>query len=169
MKDNIILIGMMGSGKTTVARELAANLKSFKLVDIDEEIEKSTGKKISEIFLKFGEKHFRLLEEDKIRQVCEKYSQIIALGGGAFETPDNRNLLLNSGKVIYLKASAREIFERIKLETHRPLLKKNFSIERINSLIEAREINYKKAHIQIDTNGKTPYNIVEEILGVLNG
>ncbi len=169
MKDNIILIGMMGSGKTTVARELAANLKSFKLVDIDEEIEKSTGKKISEIFLKFGEKHFRLLEEDKIRQVCEKSSQIIALGGGAFETPENRNLLLNSGKVIYLKASAREIFERIKLETHRPLLKKNFSIERINSLIEAREINYKKAHIQIDTNGKTPYNIVEEILGVLNG
>lgn len=169
MKDNIILIGMMGSGKTTVARELAANLKSFKLVDIDEEIEKSTGKKISEIFLKFGEKHFRLLEEEKIRQVCEKSSQIIALGGGAFETPENRNLLLNSGKVIYLKASAREIFERIKLETHRPLLKKNFSIERINSLIDARETNYKKAHIQIDTNGKTPYNIVEEILGVLNG
>lgn len=169
MKNNIILIGMMGSGKTTIARELATNLNDFKLVDIDEEIEQSTGKKISEIFLKFGERHFRLLEEEKIRHACENSSQIIAVGGGAFENPDNRSLLLNCGKVIYLKALAEEIFERIKHETHRPLLKKNFSIERINSLLKARETNYKKAHIQIDTNGKTPYNIVKEILGVVNG
>ena len=160
---------MMGSGKTTIAIELATNLSDFKLVDIDEEIEKNTGKKISEIFLKFGERHFRLLEEEKIRQACKNSSQIIAVGGGAFENPDNRDLLLNSGKVIYLKALPEEIFERIKLETHRPLLKKNFSIERISSLLDARETNYKKAHIQIDTNGKTPYNIVKEILGVVNG
>ncbi len=169
MKNNIILTGMMGCGKSTVAKELQNCLCGYKLVDIDEEIEKTAHKKISEIFLKFGEKRFRLLEEEKIKLFCKNSNQIISLGGGAFENPDNRDLLLNSGKVIYLQASAQEIYERIKSETTRPLLKKNFSVERIQTILNAREINYKKAHIKIDTDGKTPYNIVKEILGVING
>lgn len=168
-KNNIILIGMMGAGKTTIAKELVNNLYGYKLVDIDLEIEKSTNKKISEIFLRFGEKHFRLLESDKIKQVCKGSNLIISLGGGGFENPDNRDILLNCGKVFYLMASPEEIFNRIKSQTHRPLLNKNFSVERIEQLIKAREINYKKAHVKIDTNGKKPYDIVKEILGAING
>ncbi len=165
---NIVLIGMMGCGKTTIAKELAKQLSDFKYIDIDEEIEKSTQKKISEIFLRHGEPFFRMLETDKIRYFCKNNNQIISVGGGAFESEENRGILSKNNLVIYLKASPDEIYNRIKSETHRPLLKKNFSVEKIASILEKREINYTKAHKTIDTNSKTPYNIAQEILGVLN-
>ncbi len=165
---NIVLIGMMGCGKTTVARELAQLLNDFTYIDIDEEIEKSTQKKISELFLRHGEPFFRMLETEKIKQFCKKDNQIISTGGGAFESEENRKILSENNLVIYLKALPDEIYNRIKNETHRPLLKKNFSIEKITSLLLKREINYTKAHKIIDTNSKTPYNIAQEIIGVLN-
>ncbi len=168
MTNNIVLIGMMGCGKTTVAKELAQQLKNYTYIDIDEEIEKSTQKKISEIFLRHGEQFFRMLETNKIKLVCKKYNQIISTGGGAFEDEENRKILSKNNIVIYLKASPKDIYDRIKLETHRPLLKKNFSIEKIKSILEKRETNYLKAHKIIDTNLKTPYNIAQEIIGVLN-
>lgn len=168
MKKNITLIGMMGCGKTTVAKELAKSLSELILVDIDAEIEKSSGRKISEIFLKYGESRFRELECAKIKSFLKFENQIISAGGGAFENPDNRKLFLENSKVIFLKASAETIYERIKSETHRPLLKKNFSLEKIQHILSLREKNYEKAHYIIDTDGKTPYNIVEEILGVYN-
>ena len=168
-KDNIALIGMMGSGKTTVAEELHKVLTDYSLVDIDNEIEKGTGRKISEIFLRFGEPHFRALEQEKIKKFTTQTHQIIALGGGAFENEINRYLLLENCFVIYLKASPEEIFNRIKQETHRPLLAKNFSLERIRQLSQNRAINYEKANVTIDTDNKTPYDIVNEILGVING
>lgn len=166
---NIILIGMMGSGKTTIGAELAKQLPEYKYIDIDNEIEKSTQKKISEIFLKHGEPFFRMLEEEKIKHFCSMDEQIISAGGGAFENEDNRKRMLNNGKVIYLKASADEIFNRIKAQTHRPLLKKNFSVKKIESILKLREKNYEKAHYIIDTDKKTPYNITQEIIsGVIN-
>ena len=168
MKKNITLIGMMGCGKTTIAKELAKLLPELNLVDIDAEIEKSSGRKISEIFLKYGESRFRELECAKIKFYTQLDSQIISAGGGAFENPNNRTLFLENSKVFFLKASAETIYERIKSETHRPLLKKNFSLEKIQNIISLREKNYEKAHYIIDTDGKTPYNIVEEILGVFN-
>lgn len=169
MKKNIILIGMMGCGKSTIAEELSKELNEYKFVDIDNEIEKSTQKKISEIFLKHGEPFFRMLETEKIKHFCNETSLVIAAGGGAFESEENRQIMLSNADVIYLKASPQEIYERIKEETHRPLLKKNFSIEKIENIMQLRSKNYEKANIIIDTNGKTPQEIVKEILGVLNG
>ncbi len=169
MKDNFALIGMMGSGKTTVAEELDKILSDYVLVDIDKEIEKSSGKKISELFLRFGEQHFRLLESDKIKKFAINKKQIIALGGGAFEDENNRRLLKENCTVIYLKASAQEIYDRIKTEFHRPLLRKNFSLERINEIMAKREKNYMKADIVINTDGKLPKEIAKEILGASNG
>ena len=168
MKRNVTLIGMMGCGKTTVAKELSKVLPDFKLVDIDDEIEKSTGKKISEIFLKYGEPHFRELESNKIKQFTQNDLQIISAGGGAFENPDNRRRFQENSTVIFLKASPEMIFERIKAETHRPLLKKHFSLEKIQHILSLREKNYQKADYTIDTNNKTPAEIAEEILGVIN-
>ena len=110
-----------------------------------------------------------MLESEKIRKFCREKNMIISAGGGAFENEDNRKLMLDSANVIYLKATPEEIYTRIKNETHRPLLKKNFSIEKIANIIEMRKKNYEKANIIIDTNGKTPYDIVKEILGALNG
>ena len=167
-KKNIAFIGMMGCGKTTVGKELSRFLPEYSFVDIDEEIEKSTGKKISEIFLRYGEHHFRMLECEKIKRVCEKQNQIISLGGGAFENPQTRELLGKTTLTIYLKAAPQEIYNRIKEEIHRPLLRKNFSVEKITEILNRRKINYEKAAKIIDTNGKTPDNIVKEILGVIN-
>lgn len=161
----IILIGMMGCGKTTIGKELAQILTNFEYIDIDEEIEKSTQKKISEIFLRHGEAFFRELETEKVKKFCKlEKNLIISTGGGAFESEENRKLMLADSFVIYLKASPDEIYNRIKNETHRPLLRKDFSVEKIASLIKLREKNYKKAKITIDTDKKTPYNIVQEIL-----
>ena len=81
MKNNIVLIGMMGSGKTTVGAELSKALPDFRYTDIDAEIEKSTQKKISDIFLKHGEPFFRMLEEEKIRKFCKEKNYIISAGG----------------------------------------------------------------------------------------
>lgn len=168
MKNNIALIGMMGSGKTTVGAELKKFLPDYNYVDIDELIEKSTQKKISEIFLKYGEHHFRILENDKINAVMKNDYQIISLGGGAFESVENRKIILENAKVIYLKTSPQAIYDRIKEETHRPLLRRDFSVEKIKEIINKRHKNYEKAHFTIDTTGKTPYNIAKEVLGVLN-
>lgn len=168
MKNNVTLIGMMGSGKTTIATELSKHIENYKLVDIDDEIEKGTGRKISEIFLRFGEPHFRELESKKIKLFLQNDFQIISTGGGAFENLENRTVLLENSRVFYLKACPSVIFERIKLEVHRPLLRKDFSVEKIKSILELREKNYCKAPNIIDTDNKTPYDIVSEIRGVLN-
>ena len=105
MKKNIILIGMMGSGKTTIGAALSEKLSDFQYIDIDNEIEKGTQKKSSEIFLQHGEPYFRMLETDKIKKFCTGEKRIISAGGGAFENEENRKIMLNNGNVIYLKAS----------------------------------------------------------------
>lgn len=171
MKDkNIILIGMMGCGKTTVGMELSKLLPKYDYVDIDEKIEKGTQKRISDIFLQRGEAFFRMIESDKIKNFCtNNKKQIISAGGGAFEKEENRKIMLDNGTVIYLKTSPKEIYERIKLETHRPLLRKNFSVENISEIMKKREKNYKLADIIILTDEKIPQEIAKEIVGALNG
>lgn len=170
MKNNIILIGMMGCGKTTVGKELAEVLSEYIYIDIDNEIEKSTQQKISDIFLRHGESFFRELESEKIKKFCNNNKkQIISMGGGAYEDEQNRKNMQNNGIVIYLKTSPQEIYNRIKTETHRPLLRKDFSIEKISDIMTRRSKNYKKADIIIETDNKTPKDIAEEIKGAING
>lgn len=165
---NIAFIGMMGSGKTTISKALSRALPGFEYVDIDAKIENESGKKITEIFSQHGEEYFRILENQEIQKVCAGQNQIISLGGGAFENSQNREILLKSATTIYLKASAQEIYNRIKNEVHRPLLAKDFLPEDIEKIIKKRKNNYEKATIMINTDGKSPDCIVKEILGVLN-
>ena len=168
MKKNIALIGMMGCGKTTVAKELSKFLPEYTLTDVDAEIEKNAGKKISEIFLKFGENHFRMLETDRIKKVFAGEYRIVSLGGGAFESQANRLTIKENAVVFYLKATSEEIFERIKNEYHRPLLQRNCSVKRIEDIMQKRERNYLKADYVVNTNYKTPEKIAKEIIGILN-
>ena len=165
---NITLIGMMGSGKTTAGKELEKQLSGFTLYDTDNEIERVEGCSIPEIFEKFGEAYFREKETAAIRELMKKDNIILSTGGGAFENPANRKLLLEKSRVIYLKTSPEVIFERIKHETHRPLLGKDFSTKKISAIIEKRRANYELAHLTIDTDFKSPYNIVTEIIECLN-
>jgi len=164
MKNNIILVGMMGAGKTFIGKTLKEKYPDMSLVDIDEYIEKTQNMTISKIFEKYGEQYFRNLESDVIKQLVKNDNQIISLGGGAFEREDNRDILNENGYTVYLKAPAEILYNRIKTETHRPLLQQGFGVERISEILNKRERNYEKALIIIDTCKKSQYNIIDEIM-----
>lgn len=163
-QNNIILVGMMGAGKTTVGKELLNVLKDYTLIDMDFEIENREKMKISEIFEKYGEKHFRELETNLLKELRQNKNQIISTGGGVFEKEENRNILKETGTVFYLKASPEKLFDRIKSQTHRPLLQQGFGIEKVKSILDNREANYSKADIIIDTENMLPQNIVKRIV-----
>ena len=137
------------------------------VTDMDRWIEKKQGKTISEIFETRGEDFFRNLEQEVILHRSKPENMIIATGGGVFENPRLREFLLDISVVVYLKAQPETIYERIKTDLTRPLLKNNMNIERIRSLISLREKNYLKADYVIETDGKTIGQIVSEITGVL--
>lgn len=164
----IILTGMMGAGKTTIAHILGEKL-NIKSIDIDTLIEQNEGEKISEIFSNKGEEFFRKIEKETIRNIFtpDPENLVISLGGGALENPETREFLLNNSTVIYLKTSPKIIYERIKNNTSRPLLCDNMSVEKITEILEKREANYQSATITITTDNKTPNQIAEEIIGVL--
>lgn len=162
----IVLTGMMGAGKTTLAEVLAQKL-NIKYIDIDTLIESNEGKKIADIFTQNGETYFRKIEKETIKQITTPTDLVISLGGGALENKDTRDLLLTNTTVIYLKTSPEIIFERIKNNTSRPLLCGNMSVEKIKEILEKREANYQSATLTITTDNKTPEQIADEITGAL--
>lgn len=162
----IVLIGMMGSGKTTIGKLLGTKL-NLKNIDIDILIEQNEKRTISDIFQNNGEKYFRNLEKETIQSVFEDKNLVISLGGGAFEDQVTQELLLKNSTIIYLKTSPQIILERIKNNTNRPLLKNQMTIEKIQSIISKRQKNYELANITILTDNKNPNKIVEEILGAI--
>ena len=161
---NIVLVGMPGAGKSYIGNKLAKLLVHFSYVDIDEKIENNEGITISEIFENKGEKYFRALEAKVIKEVSKTQNQIISLGGGAFQSPENITALKYNGIVFYLKAPIEELYSRIKDETHRPLLSVDSPKEALKKLLRKREKNYLKAHFVIDTNKKQAYTILDDIL-----
>lgn len=163
----ITLIGMMGSGKTTIGKILSEKT-GFSAIDIDNLIEQQEKSCISEIFNTKGEQYFRIVEANAIKELAQTTSsQILSLGGGAFENEQTRELLLKNFTVIYLETTPEEIFRRIQKTNNRPLLKNNMTIEKISEIIAKRKNNYNLAHHKILTDGKTPSKIAEEILGAL--
>ncbi|MEI3271193.1 MAG: shikimate kinase [Candidatus Gastranaerophilaceae bacterium] len=162
----IVLIGMMGSGKTTIGKLLGEKL-TLRSIDIDVIIEHNEKRTISEIFQNEGEKYFRNIERETIKKNFTNKDLIISLGGGAFEDQLTQELLLKNSTVIYLKTSPNVILERIKNNTNRPLLKNQMTVEKIQSIILQRQKNYELANITILTDNKNTDKIVEEILGVI--
>ncbi len=162
----IVLIGMMGSGKTTIGKLLGEKL-TLRSIDIDVIIEQNEKRTVSEIFQNEGEKYFRNIEKETIKKNFTNKDLIISLGGGAFEDQLTQELLLKNSTVIYLKTSPNVILERIKNNTNRPLLKNQMTVEKIQSIILQRQKNYELANITILTDNKNTDKIVEEILGVI--
>ena len=162
---SIVLTGMSGSGKSTVGALLALKL-GIGFTDIDSLIEKEEKLSISEIFKKRGEKYFREIEAQVIKNL-DGENLIISLGGGAFENNETRMALLEKTTVFYLKTSAKEIFERLCDKSDRPLLK-DLTLEKIITMLNIREKHYKLAHYEVLTDNKNPEQIVEEILECLN-
>ena len=167
-KPNIILTGIMGSGKTTVGNLLAAELSDYEFVDTDEVIVDTMNMSITNIFEKYGEAKFRQIEKNVILNLMQEENYIISLGGGAFEDKETRENLLKNAIIFYLEASCDTLFERIKNDNSRPLLMTENPKQKLASLLKIREPQYKEAHFIIDTNSLSPYNIVKEIQRRLN-
>lgn len=160
---NIVLVGMMGAGKTTIGELLATKLNR-ELKDIDRVIEQEQKKSIIEIFTNDGEEAFRQLESETIEKFSNMSDLIISTGGGALEKANNLSNLQKNGIIIYLKADIEELFKRVKNETQRPLLKEQDPLEVIKKLIKKREKFYLMADITIITDNKSPEKITEEII-----
>ena len=166
---NIILEGFMGSGKTTVS-ELLADRLNLDLLDTDEAIEKSEGRRISVIFAQDGEEAFRQMETELLETITSEHwrDMVISLGGGLPLKEENRQLLKMAGKVVYLKAKPETIYERVYGDTTRPLLQTEDPLARIKELLAEREDKYDAAaELVIETDGKTPEEIAGEIISKL--
>ncbi len=167
MKDKIILLGMMGSGKTTVAKILA-ELTGIKNYELDEIFEKENSTSIKDFFKLKGENEFRKKETELLKKVLVYPSFIISTGGGVILKKENRDLIFKKDYLsIYLKTSSETIFERIKEDKTRPLLLVNNPKSEIEKLIKLREQYYLQAKLTIETDNKTPKQIASEIRGIL--
>jgi len=166
---NIVLLGHMGSGKSTIGRSLAKKLcRDF--VDTDYEIEKHTNTKIREIFLNQGENQFREIEENVIKRILDsKEKKVIALGGGSFESKNIRELVKGINISIWLKCNINILVERLKKNKNRPLLVgKNIKSE-IMKLDKIRKINYESADFHYDVSNKQKKLILKELVEYIEG
>jgi len=165
---NLILIGYRATGKTTVARLLAERL-GWEWIDADVEIEHRAGKAIARIFAEDGEPAFRELEARVIADLCGRERLVLAAGGGAPLRPESRQAMRQQGKVVWLVAGAETILRRMSADAttaaRRPSLTGQGPLEEIVQLLKVREPIYREsAHLQIDTEEKTPAQIAAEIL-----
>jgi shikimate kinase len=156
----IYLVGFMGSGKSTIGRELSLLLKA-PFIDLDAEIEKSAKLAVREIFAQFGELRFRELEREHLKRVSEGPDAIIALGGGAYVDVENRRIVDESGISVWLKASFENIRERVRPDGTRPLLA---DMDRARQLYSDRTPAYKLARIHVLTDNRLPDAIANEIV-----
>jgi shikimate kinase len=162
----IVLIGMMGVGKTSIGKRLAARLQCA-FADADEEIERAAGMSIAEIFEKFGEPYFRDGERRVIARLIDGPPKVIATGGGAFINEETRALILSRALSIWLDADIRILADRVSRRSHRPLLKDRDPVEVLTELGKVRNPLYAAAdiHIRSDASphGRTVDNILKAI------
>ena len=159
----IYLTGMMGSGKSTVGKILAGYL-SVPFIDLDEFIVERAGKSIPDIFEQEGERRFRSLESEAL-ELCSKNKGVFGLGGGAVLDTQNREMMMESGLVAYLRATPETLERRLRSEADgRPLLAGEISLdERIAGLLNERSAIYELAHIIIDTDDLTPEEVASAL------
>jgi shikimate kinase len=152
MQRNIILIGFMGTGKSTIGRRLSRTF-SYPLIDTDQMIVEQQGRPIPEIFAEKGEEAFRDLETKALESLSKHSGHIIATGGGIIGRPENRALLRKLGYVVWLIANPAEILIRTSRNSNRPLLNNEDPEGTIRKLLEARTPLYRKtAHLAIETD-----------------
>jgi len=162
--DNIILIGPMGAGKTTIGRNLAKQLHK-KFFDSDQEIEKQTGAAINLIFEIEGEEGFRDRESRIIETLTQRRNIVLATGGGVILREKNRRALRRSGTVIYLHTPIETQLKRTTSSKHRPLLLTDDPVERLSSLMSIREPWYRQeADIIVRSNDRSPHSVVRELM-----
>lgn len=161
---NIYLIGFMGAGKSTVAKELVAAVDA-KGVEMDQLIEEQQKMPITEIFEKYGEEHFRDLETELLKSLAKEENLVVSCGGGSVLRDENTAFMKENGCIVLLTAEPETIYERVKNSTNRPILNGNMNVEYIRGLMEKRRERYESvADIRVATDGKDIKTICGEIL-----
>jgi shikimate kinase len=163
---SVVLIGMMGAGKSTIGRRLAARLR-LPFLDADIEIEAAAGMSIPDIFETHGEPHFRDGEARVIARLLDSGPAVIATGGGAFMREETRNRIRDKAVSIWLKADADTIMKRVKRRADRPLLQTEDPAATVSRLLEAREPVYQNADLTIASRDVPHDRIVEECIDAL--
>lgn len=161
---NIVLIGFMGTGKTTLAEYMGERF-AMDVVEMDKEIEKRAGMSVEEIFSAYGEEYFRRMETELLEELQLREHIVISCGGGVVLREENIDKLKKQGKVVLLTASAEEILDRVQDNEERPLLKGKKNKEWICQMLEERADKYEKASdITVNTDKKTVLQICEEMI-----
>jgi shikimate kinase len=162
----VVLVGLMGAGKSSVGRRLAKHLK-LDFVDADEEIVKAAGCSIEDIFELYGEDAFRDVERRVIARLLENGANVLAVGGGAFMSPEIRTKILERCVSVWLRAELDVLVRRTARRGGRPLLKGGDPREILQDLMDERYPVYAEADIVVDTNDEPPEVTVEKIIGAL--
>jgi shikimate kinase len=157
---SVVLVGMMGAGKSSIGRRLAARL-GIPFVDADPEIESAAGMTITEIFEKHGEPYFRAGEARVIARLLDNGPQVLATGGGAVMDPDTRALIAEKGITVWLNADIDVLIKRTKRRNDRPL------VEKIKELMPLREQFYAQSDIVVQSRDEPHETIVDEIIAAL--
>jgi shikimate kinase len=160
---SIVLVGLMGAGKTTVGRRLASVLK-LSFVDADSEIEKAAGKSVQEIFAEHGESYFRDGERRVIARLLDEGPQVLATGGGAFMNPATRLGIKEHGISVWLRADIALLMKRVLRRSHRPLLKQTDPHQVMERLMEERYPVYATADLIVDSQDVPHDQIVRQIV-----
>ena len=167
INDNIFFVGLMGAGKTTIGKLLAKKLKKT-FYDTDHEIEKKLGVKVSVIFELEGEEGFRKRETQMIDELTNKKDIILATGGGAVLSEENRRLLKERGKVIYLNAKPQQLAKRMAFDKDRPLLQQGNMLDTLNNLYKERHPLYLQvSSFVVDTGQQKTQTIINKIEALL--
>ena len=161
---NIVLIGFMGTGKTTLAKYMGERF-AMDVVEMDKEIEKRSGMSVEDIFSTYGEEYFRQMETELLEELQVKDHIVISCGGGVVLREENVEKLKKQGKVVLLTASPEEILQRVQENEERPLLKRKKNKEWICQMLEERSDKYEMAaDVTVNTDKKTVLQICEEMI-----
>lgn len=163
----IFLVGFMGAGKSSVGRRLARSL-SLPFIDLDSEIESRESRPVAEIFAADGEARFRALESEVLREAASGPDAVVACGGGAVLSEENRRVLASEGRVVHLRVGADEALSRIGRTESRPLLAGGDAREAAERLLAARVRLYEDvADVTVDTSGRTVAEVAEAVAEAL--
>ncbi|MDP7047744.1 MAG: shikimate kinase [SAR324 cluster bacterium] len=160
---NILLTGFMGAGKTTIGRKLA-KLLDYSFIDTDTEIEEDQGCSVTEIFKYGGEECFREMETRQLEKLKSVDNSVIATGGGIILRRQNRGMLQEIGKRVYLKVPQAELLQRLRNGRNRPLLKEKDPETVLNEMFAERDLLYEQAECIIETGQQSPQQIASEII-----
>jgi shikimate kinase len=164
---NIFLVGMMGAGKTTLGKALAARL-GREFVDTDRELVERTGVPVATIFEIEGEAGFRKRESALLAEMATRSGCVVATGGGAVLSADNRAVMRENGIVVYLRARLESLWERTRQDTARPLLATADPRQRLAELLADREPLYREAaHVVVDTGAQAASTVLTRLLEAL--